>query len=278
MVGSDFSSSRNGRKEPIAEKRPVINSVAVSIRLLEALCQSSAPVPLKTLAQMAGMSAPKAHKYLAAFMRGGLVSQARPGEAYDLGPLALSLGLAAMRRLRIVEIAQPALDDLRAGIGHTVALAVWANLGPAVIRRSDIPDAGSSIRLGTVLPLLSSAIGLTFAAYLDRRFTYEMIQRELEEPFGLARQAGFHNLAGVDARLAEVRAAGIAFAEGVIDPGRSALCAPVFDHTNNLVAVIGTFGIQGRQDLTTGGAIAASLLSAATELSRRLGAPLNRHS
>ena len=267
------SPERQLAKQP----RSGVGSVSVAVHILEVLSKSSEPLPLKTIAALAGMSAPKAHKYLASFMQGGLVSQAQSGGSYDLGPLALDLGLAAMRRLDVSDVAQPYLDDLRATMQLTSALAVWANFGPSVIRRSDSPDTRSSmVRLGTVLPLLSSAIGLVFVAYLDRRFTEEIVRRELAVPHGPASEAGFRTLADVDSRVAAIRGAGFAFAEGIVDPGRAALACPVFDHTEHLVGVLSVIGIQGKVESASDAPIVDALRQAAQAVSKRMGAPLNR--
>ena len=257
--------------------RSGIGSVANGIRLLEVLAASPVPLSLKALALQSGMPASKAHKYLASYIQGGLVRQGHSGGAYDLGPLALELGLAAMRRLDVVEMAQSHLDDLREQSGVTAALAVWANFGPAIVRRADSPEVGpSSIRLGTVLPLLSSAIGLIFAAYLDRRFTLPFMRKELDDPLGLAQRAGVRTLADIDARLAGIREARLAVAEGIVDPGRSAIAAPIFDHTSNLAAAVAAIGVQGRLETDASASQTRSVTATAVAISKLLGAPLNR--
>ena len=264
-----------GTSENGSRKRSGINSVANGIRLLEALARSPIPLSLKALAALADMPAPKAHKYLVSYIQGGLVRQIQTGGSYHLGPLALEVGLAALRRLDVVELAQPYLEDMRAQVGGTATFAVWANLGPAIVRRAESPEIGgpSLVRLGTVMPLLSSALGLVFAAHLDRRFTMRYIARELADPRDLAGQAGIHDLPEVDRRLQQVRESGVAFAEGIVDPGRAALAAPVFDHTKNIVAAVGLVGIQGKIDGERGSTTEQAVLAAAGALSKRIGAP-----
>ena len=51
-------------------------------------------------------------------------------------------------------------------IGHTLALAVWGNHGPTIVHWEESPQAVTvNLRLGDVMPLLSSATGRCFAAY-----------------------------------------------------------------------------------------------------------------
>ena len=250
-----------------------IQSVEIGTSLLRALVQAKGSLTLTALAGAVGMPPGKAHKYLASFVRSGLVTQNESGGRYDLGPFALELGLAAMRRIAVMDIAQAALDDLRDQLGTTVSMAVWANHGPTIVRWAETPDLISlTIRIGTVMPLLTSCFGRIFVAYLDRRLTQEGMQAEIADPNGLAARAGLPSLADVEPLLAEFRARRMAVAENLIAPGRAVLAAPVFDHNNKIVAAIAVVGVQGRLDHAWDGKPALELGAAARKLSQRLGA------
>jgi DNA-binding IclR family transcriptional regulator len=251
-----------------------IQSIEIGAPLLRALVESRGALPLGTLASAVGMAPAKAHKYLASFIRAGLVTQSESGGRYDLGPFALELGLAAMRRIDVMDVAQAALDDLRDLLGTTVSMAVWANHGPTIVRWAETPHIMSlTIRIGTVMPLLTSSMGRIFAAYLDRRLTQEIMQAEIGEANGSAARAGLCSLAEIEPMLAEFRARGMSVAENLVDPGRAALGAPVFDHNNRIVAAISVIGVQGRLDVAWDGKPARELAETASKLSRRLGAP-----
>jgi DNA-binding IclR family transcriptional regulator len=250
-----------------------IQSVEVGIALLRALVEAKGSLPLTTLAASVGMAPGKAHKYLASYIRGGLVTQKESGGRYDLGPMALELGLAAMRRMDVMEMGQTALDDLRDRLGTTTSMAVWANRGPTIVRWAETPHIMSvTIRIGTVMPLLTSGFGRVFAAFLDRRLTQEAIQAEIADPDGPAARAGLRTLADVDSLLAEFRGHRMSVAENLVDPGRAALSAPVFDHNNRVVAAIAVIGVQGRLDTSWDGKPARELALCVQNLSRRLGA------
>ena len=89
-----------------------IGSVEVGGQLLQVLTDADGPMMLRDLAASAGMSAAKAHPYLVSFMRLGLIEQDRATGRYELGPLALQMGLASMRRLNPVRIATEAIAEL----------------------------------------------------------------------------------------------------------------------------------------------------------------------
>jgi DNA-binding IclR family transcriptional regulator len=271
MVGTVNGQDRAGAPERAGSTG--IQSIEIGAPLLRALADAKSAQPLTTLATAVGMAPSKAHKYLTSFIRSGLVTQSELGRRYDLGPFALELGLAAMRRLDIMELAQPALDDLRDLLGTTVSMAVWANHGPTIVRWAETPHIMSvTIKIGTVMPLLTSSFGRTFAAFLDRRVTQEIMQAELADPEALARRAGLRNLADVERMLAEFRARRMSVAENLVDPGRAALCAPVFDLSNRIVAAIAVIGVEGRLDTGWDGTPARELARTARRLSARLGA------
>jgi DNA-binding IclR family transcriptional regulator len=250
-----------------------IQSIEIGSSILRALVQAKGPQTLTALATATGMPPGKAHKYLASFVRCGLVTQTESGGRYDLGPFALEMGLAAMRRIAVMDIAQAALDDLRDQLGTTVSMAVWANHGPTIVRWAETPDIMSlTIRIGTVMPLLTSSFGRIFAAFLDRRLTQEAMQAEIADPNGIAARSGLKTLADVEALLGEFRAHRLAIAENLIDPGRAAIAAPIFDHNNRTVAAIAVIGIQSRLDISWDGKPARELSIAAERLSHRLGA------
>ena len=102
-----------------------IQSVEVSAALLRALAETSGPMTLTSLAKHSRMSLSKAHKYLASFIRIGLVRQDSISGRYMLGRFAAELGFAAMRNIDVVEIAQETLDGLRDQLDTTAALSVW---------------------------------------------------------------------------------------------------------------------------------------------------------
>jgi len=98
-----------------------IQSIDTGIRLLEVLQNADGPMALKDLSARSDMDPSSAHRYLASFVRSGLVRQ-EADSRYDFGPLALQIGLAAMRRIEPVQLAEQALPELVAETGYTALL------------------------------------------------------------------------------------------------------------------------------------------------------------
>lgn len=258
---------------PPARAPQGIQSVEVGHALLAVLADAPGALMLRDLAGTAGMSAAKAHRYLASFQRLGLVTQDPATSRYDLGPAALRLGLAALARLDAVKLARASAARLCAAIGHTTAVAVWGNAGPTIVHWEESRQpVVASLRLGDVMPLLRSATGRCFAAWLPRERTGALIERELAALPGRQRGA-LASAAGFAAWQQAVRARGAGVVEGDLLPGISALCHPVFDADGHLALGLVSLGPSAVFDVAAGSAIDRATGEAARALSRDLGAP-----
>ena len=227
---------------------------------------SATPLPqaLKDLAARAGMPPSKAHRYLVSLIRAGLAEQDRESGHYRLGPLALQLGLAALASLDVMKLGGEAIAELRLEIDETIMFAIWGNRGPVVVRweESSRPVV-TNVRVGWVMPLLNSATGRLFAAYLPRETTEALLAEELHRtPDEGERYA---------ARLEEIRKRGLSRVEGELLQGVAGMAAPVFDYRGAMVAAITAVGRERAMDVSWNGPVAKAVKLAAQRLSQRLG-------
>jgi DNA-binding IclR family transcriptional regulator len=254
------------------KERAGIQSVEVGFALLEVLSKATGPLMLRDLAAAAGMSAAKAHRYLVSFQRLQLVAQDTGSTRYDLGPAALKLGLAALSRLDAVKLARERIGLLMEQIGHTLALAVWGNHGPTIVHWEESPQAVTvNLRLGDVMPLLSSATGRCFAAYLSREAITPMLENEIVRARQQRRPDVPATLEEARAMLDEVRRRGAARVVDTLLPGIVGFCAPVFDSDGHIALGMIALGPLGSFDPEWEGAIDKPLRAAAIQLSRDLG-------
>ncbi|BAN21903.1 IclR family transcriptional regulator [Caballeronia insecticola] len=261
LDAADSTDSTDSAEE---KTRSGIQSIEVGFRLLDVLTNEPRAMMLRDLAQRAGMSPAKAHRYLVSFLRLGLASQDPVSGRYELGGFALQMGLARLARVDGVRLARIALAELRDRLDQTVGIAVWGNQGPTVVHwmESSHP-AKASLKLGDVMPLLSSATGLLFAAYLPRSKTQPMLDRELA--------ALKKTMADVEPLIADVREHGAARVEGMLLPTIHAFCTPVFDSTGELALGLIALGHEGAFDTRWGGEIDSALRECARGLSYELG-------
>ena len=257
------------------KERAGIQSVEVGFALLDVLARAPGPLMLRDLASAAGMSAAKAHRYLVSFQRLSLVVQ-DANTRYELGPATLRLGLATLSRLDAVKLARERLPSLMDQTGHTLALAVWGNRGPTLVHWQEAPLAMPvSLRLGDVMPLLSSATGRCFAAFIAHGGAADKAQPMIEAELALARKLGRSDLpstaAQVQAMNTETRAQGLGRVVNVLLPGISGFCAPVFDADGHLALGVVSLGSSATLDTDWAGPVAQALRGFAAQLSSDLG-------
>jgi DNA-binding IclR family transcriptional regulator len=257
---------------PPEKARAGIQSVEVGFALLDVLAKAPGPLMLRDLASSAGMSAAKAHRYLVSFQRLGLVVQDVSTTFYDLGPAALKLGLASLSRIDAVKLARERVGPLMLHMGHTLALAVWGNRGPTIVHWEESPQAVTvNLRLGDVMPLLSSATGRCFAAHVSREAIAPLLQDELARARQQARSDLPRSMAELEVLLREVRQRGLSRVVDTLLPGVSGFCAPVFDFDGHMVLGIVALGSAPAFDSDWDGVVATRLRAAAAQLSDDLG-------
>lgn len=254
------------------KERAGIQSVEVGFALLDVLARAQGPLMLRDLAAAAGMSAAKAHRYLVSFQRLQLVVQDEASTRYDLGPAALKLGLASLSRLDAVKLARERVVGLMEALGHTVAIAVWGNHGPTIVHWEESPQSVTvNLRLGDVMPLLSSATGRCFAAFVSKEAITPMLKEEIARAERQRRTDIPATLTAARALLEEVRQRGVARVVDTLLPGIVGFCAPVFDADGHIALGIVTLGPTGTFDSSWGGAVDKPLRAATRQLSNDLG-------
>ena len=247
-----------------------VQSVEVGGRLLLALADSRSDLSLKDLAARAGLTPSRAHPYLVSFSRLGLVEQRQASGRYALGPAALQIGLAALHQLDPIQAAAPVAEALAARTGHAVALAVWGNFGPTVVRLIDARQPlHVMLRAGSVMSLTGTATGRAFVAALPlERLEHASPAALGERPGARPWQERREELLAI---AEEFRAHGVSRAAGRPIPGVNAFSAAAFDHEGEPAIVITALDHEDRLDSRWSSATARAVREAAQTITQRLG-------
>jgi len=256
-----------------ADRRQIgVQSVEIAARLLKTLAQLGGPQTLKDFSAAAGLSPAKAHRYLVSLIRESLIEQSAIDGRYDFGGAAREIGRAAINRLDIMRIGAPLLVDLRNVLQQTVFLGVWGNEGPTVLYWLDVPRPVSVIiRPGSILPLLTSALGLVCAAYLPPDLTKRRIAKEIAEHKRSGLDFAVKSEAEAARKLADVRARGFSLVRGDLIRGIDAMAVPVLDFKKDLVAVLAAVGPSKSIDVSSNGKSIRELKLAAQEFVSLIG-------
>jgi DNA-binding IclR family transcriptional regulator len=240
-------------------------SIVVAVSLLRVIASLGRPATLSEIASAAGMSAPRAHRYLLGLANTRLVEHSAISGHYDLGSEIVELGVAALGKVDAVRFASEALAPLADETGLAALTTVWGTNGPTVIRceQSQLVSA-VRVREGRNLSLLHSASGRVFLAYLPEAITAPFVERELAD------SKGKYTSKNVETMQADVRKRGLARGIGEETPNIAAIAAPVFAHNGRLALCIALVSAVGF-DTSHTGEPAEALKRVAIELSRRLG-------
>ncbi|WP_240655419.1 IclR family transcriptional regulator [Paraburkholderia phosphatilytica] len=250
--------------------------------LLAALVAVGRPLSLRDLAAFAGMPAAKAFPHLVSLQKIGLIERDRSGW-FAAGPLAFELGMIGLQRLSPAREAEAEIVELAASSGMSVAMAVLGPLGPTVVRLEEAArPVHVSLRVGTVMSLVNTAIGRVFAAWLPEDVRERLLAQDhlrlagVEAAQAFEAESALTSLASSEAgaygqRLAQIHADGLDAALDKPIPGISTLAAPVFDHTGSICLAIAVMGTTGSFDSEGEGAAAHALLAATRRLSKRFG-------
>lgn len=262
-------SQQAAQEAPADKPQRGIQSLDVTGELLAALVAAGTPLALRDLAAAAGMVPAKAFPHLVSLQKIGLLARDAAGR-YEAGPLGLELGLIGLARLSPVREADAELVGLAAAAGMSVALAVPGPLGPTVVRLEESAwPLHVSLRPGTVMSIVHTAIGRVLAAWLDDEVRAELLAQDALRLAG-ARE-GDGETPAYRERLAAIRATGIDTALDKPVPGISTVAAAVFDHTGNVCLVLALMGPSGIMETASECPPAQELLAAAQRLSRRFG-------
>lgn len=247
-------------------QRKGIQSVEQGAKLLETLINSRDPLPLKTIAQRSRMSPSMTHRYLSSFVRAELVRQDPATGLYELGAFALRLGMAALNRIDLIQIADDEFRGLVARVNVDGHLTVWGDRGVTLVRLHDrhIPIL-SNLRLGTVLPLYDSAAGRVFLAHQKLESIKPVLEAELAQMED--GKPTKRDIAGV---VDAVKRDGYAAIDGQVFHGIRAIAAPIFDAQGGMRAAMSLVSNQSILVKFPNDTL-DDLLSTARRISQRLG-------
>jgi DNA-binding IclR family transcriptional regulator len=207
-----------------------------------------------------GLQRTTVHRYATSMANAGFLERL-PDGSYGLGPLMLQLGAVALRGVRVLDIADPALKQLANEAGQTAVVAVWSGHGAVVARVHEPADraVNVSVRVGSALPL-QAAQTQVFLAFMDDPDVRSRLMSQL--PHEVRRET--------EARLVQIRQSGYAVSSQMLQ-GIRGLAAPVFDGHDEICATVAVIGTVSAIPDDEGSGVVAGLLATAQRLSRELG-------
>lgn len=188
---------------------------------------------------------------------------------FELGPVLIQLGNAALAGTEIRELASPLLLRLTEITDETSHLAIPCDDRALIVAVQDSPHPlRAASRPGFLAELHCSSTGKTFLAYLHRARIAEIIAASpptARTPLTLTKLNDIKKEADL------TRKRGFSLDNEEFNPGVRCLAAPVFDSDGTVVAAIGITAATVRFPKERIPEMAAKVRAVASELSRLMG-------
>jgi len=243
-----------------------VQSVDRALTILERLARHGEAGVTEIAAEL-GVHKSTAFRLVATLEAHRLVEQTEDRGKYRLGVGLLRLAGATTARLDLVQEARPVCRQLASDTGETVNIAVLSESSALYLDQV----AGSSALqphnwVGQHIPLHATSNGKVFLSGLDRRRVDELLAKlSSYTPSTITAKTRLR------AELEQVREQGYALAVDELEVGLTAAAAPVRNVHGDVVASMSVSGPTFRLKGERLDEVAAAVVTAAEEVSRRLG-------
>lgn len=264
---------RNCVPTRVQSSRGTILRASAILQVLKA-DRSARGVRLTEIAQQCGLEKSTTHRLLAALVAEGLVEQDPETDRYRLGLTLLELGMAVHQRLDIRQEALPILRSLADRAQETIHLGVARGAYVVYLEKVESPNAFQMrSRVGERMPLHSTGLGKAILAYAGENEFATVLANGLErrtpntitDPDELRKE------------MQRIRSHGFSTDMEENEDGVRCVAAPVFDHRLSVAGAISIAGPVFRFHERRMTELAGYVVTAAQEVSRRLGCTASPH-
>jgi IclR family pca regulon transcriptional regulator len=219
------------------DSRSIVNSLFKGLRVLEVFSAERSEMTLSEVAAAAELDPGTTFRMLNTLVMLGYVDRVPESRRFRLTLKVVDLGMHAIGRSDLREIARPILRSLVGEVSEAASLGVLEGGDVLYIERvrAGVTRMGVDIRIGTTIPAAHSMIGHAILAYLSSRD----VARVAATP---PRPGEFSSeplaKAELERTLAEVRGNGFALSDSYFGSGLRVLAVPVLDIDGYPVAAV----------------------------------------
>jgi DNA-binding IclR family transcriptional regulator len=253
---------------------PVLTTLDKGLRVLEALSEAdTSSATLTTLSRALGMHRTTVFRILGTLRARGYVSRDHETDRYRLGVRVLTLASSVLEDLDIRQAALPGLQELNRATRELVYLTVLDQGEVITVEHLESDQALTlRARIGARRPLHCTASGKALIAHLPEREVDALLGANLASytPRTITRPEALHQ------QLAEVRERGFSWDDEEFIEGVRCVAAPVFGMDGRVVGAVSLAAPTLRTPWERLWQLGADTRSAASDISRRLGAARER--
>lgn len=221
------------------------------------------------ISEKMGLHKSTVSRLLHVLSRKGLLQQNPETRKFQLGPSAMTLGVAIKKSLEtnLVTIAKPYMEKLRDALQETVAFEVFSGTNTVLAHLAEGPHRTNLAgNIGDILSVHAAAGAKAILAFSSRRVCDRILNgilprltpNTITDPARLKRQ------------FQEIRKDGIAFDNEEHDLGTNAVAAPIFNFEGKPVAALVVAGPAQRIKMDIGSTVALRLKETALDISKQL--------
>jgi len=231
-----------------------IQSVSRVGQILALYGPQTAELTAVDVAERLGLNRTTAYRYCTSLVTAGILERGQRRGAFVLGGLILQLGIQALGRRQVVEIARRYLRRLSAEVGTTVVLSLWGTSGPvvALVQEDAARTVVVTVRVGAELDATSAQMRV-FLAYLPDPHLVDQVTAGLSAA----------DRASLEAAIYAVRRNG--YSTVTLPGGLYGAAAPIFDE-HGIAATIAVLGAGGMDSVAPGSPTLSRLVATAAEI------------
>ncbi len=255
-----------------AAKRATAYRVQVLDRvftILNALAEDGTELGLAELAGKLRLHKSTVHRLLMTLEWNRYVERNPSSAKYRLGWKLFELGMQAVARRDLFQLAPPVVQWLVAETGETAHLGILREGEViSVVNAESQQTVRTPSTVGRRAPAHCTSLGKAILAFLPRQQLVEFVRTHGLRSYT---RNTITRLSLLESELRRTRTRGYAVDDEEREEGLRCIGAPVLDHTGQVVAAISIAGPAFRVNQNRLPALAASVMSAAARLSASLG-------
>lgn len=216
-----------------------IESLLRGLQVLSLFNRDTGALSLTEIKDAARLSKTTAFRIISTLESVGYLERDLETKKYRPGLKVLQLGFTAISSLEFRQVARPYLRQLSQDVDETVSLSVLDGMDVVYVdrvRKQQI--VGVVLGIGSRIPAHCGSMGKVMLAHLPEE---ELAQR-LNQTLTSCTSHSLVDPAAIEAELNQVHQQGYALNDEELEIGLRAVAAPIWDHTNHVVAAINVTG------------------------------------
>jgi DNA-binding IclR family transcriptional regulator len=246
-----------------------MGTVTKALSLLGYFSQTRPEIGLSDLARLSGMNKATVYRMMSELVEQGFAEQTVQGKSYRLGPEVLRLAALREAAVPLLSVAREMLMQLSETTGETAHVSIVQGMRLNALAHQYSPRHGTRVMMedAEVLSFHGTASGLAVLAFAEPAFVDAVLARPL-----VAHTAKTETRPdAIRARIAAIRATGLAESVGGFEADVHSLAVPVFGPDAQPLGALAVAAPVARMTPDLAACAAQALRRCAADLTRRTG-------